>query len=337
MKKIPLVSFLMPVYNCENYIGASIQSILNQTFENFELIIINDGSIDNTERIIKNFNDDRIKYFYQPNSGVAKSLNKGLELAKGDYIRRHDADDISVPNALEKQISFMQSHPEFPLIGNAISFMTENGKIAPKFRNPTKQFFGSNYFIEVNNNNYWEQRPIIHATVLAKKIVFEEAGGYRISFPTAEDIDLWLRILEKHFVAIINEVNYFVRLHRTSNTQVHGIQNEFYRNLAFKFFQERKICGTDPIIRGEKIPTPPSITNKKTPKAQPGRVFRSDILNYKYKIFLNAKDWKLVLQSIKISLKDGWKLKRTWNAILFPLLGDRLVNTGVKIKSITRR
>jgi glycosyltransferase involved in cell wall biosynthesis len=335
----PLVSILMPAYNTERYINTAIKSILNQTFTDFELIIVNDGSTDDTENIIKLFTDSRIRYYKQENQGVAKALNYGLSKCTGRYIRRHDADDVSLPDALEKQITFLQKHPQYPMVSTQIAFMTENGKIAYKFKNPSNAFFNNNYSVEVTKDNYWANRPIIHATILAKRSLFIEVGNYRTQFPTSEDIDLWFRILEKYNVIVINECSYFVRLNEFSNTRVHGQLNSFYRELAYKFHKQREKTGSDSLMRKEQMPVP----NKKNDNVEEAtqntnkrkcRLFRDDILNYQYRIFVNAKDWKLVWKSIKIALRDGWKLKRTWKAILFPLLGKRLVSIGVSIKQI---
>ena len=112
--KNPLVSILMPVYNSEKYLREAIKSILNQTFTNFELIIINDGSTDNSLKIIKSFKDNRIKIIKNKgNLGLIKTLNKGIDLAQGKYIARMDADDIAMPKRLEKQIAFFNENPDY--------------------------------------------------------------------------------------------------------------------------------------------------------------------------------------------------------------------------------
>ena len=109
-KETPLISVILPVYNCEKYIRDSIQSILDQVFNDFELIIINDGSTDNTFGIIKSFSDDRIILVNQVNHGLTFSLNVGLSLAKGKYIARMDADDISLPDRFKKQVNFLSEN-----------------------------------------------------------------------------------------------------------------------------------------------------------------------------------------------------------------------------------
>ncbi len=106
-KIVPLISVILPVYNSEAYIRESIDSILNQSYSNFEFLILNDGSSDNSEEIILSYKDPRIKYHKHPNCGLAGTLNKGLELSKGELIARQDQDDISLPQRFEKQVNFL--------------------------------------------------------------------------------------------------------------------------------------------------------------------------------------------------------------------------------------
>src|SRR5688500_8514963 len=109
----PLVSVLMPVYNAEAYVSEAIQSILQQTYKNFEFLIINDGSTDNSEKLINTFSDSRIRYIRNSeNIKLVATLNKGIDLSVGKYLVRMDADDISLPERLQKQVDFMETHPE---------------------------------------------------------------------------------------------------------------------------------------------------------------------------------------------------------------------------------
>lgn len=124
----PAISVLMPVYNGERFLREAIDSILSQTFRDFELIIINDGSTDNTESIIQSYSDSRIKYVKnEKNLKLIKTLNKGIGLAKGKYIARMDADDVSLPNRLELQYAFMESHSNVGASSSLIYSMSETG------------------------------------------------------------------------------------------------------------------------------------------------------------------------------------------------------------------
>src|SRR5688572_768328 len=114
----PLISVLMPVYNAGPYLKESIESVLAQTYDNFEFLIINDGSTDSSEKEILSYNDVRIHYVKcETNSGLIATLNQGLALATGKYIVRMDADDICRPQRFEKQVRFMENHPEIGICG----------------------------------------------------------------------------------------------------------------------------------------------------------------------------------------------------------------------------
>ncbi len=338
MPNNPLVSILMPAYNAEKYIAEAIQSILNQTFTDFELVIVNDGSTDSTEQIIKSFKDERIRYYYQTNKGVATALNYGLKYCRGKFVRRHDADDISTPGALKEQIEFILNHKDVALISSRQVYMTENGKKCKKYGLPNDNFFKGKEYREINLDDftYKSSSPIVHGSALFDKDLVYKLGNYRPEFITSEDNDLWTRILEHKKIIVLNAKHYFQRLHGSSATKKHNNTLKFYRQKVKDFALERQKTGTDPLMRGETMPKPPPNENIKNnvenKLAKKHKLFRNDILDYQYLIFVDAKDWKLVFNSIKISLRDGWKLKCTWKAVLFPLLGEKIVNLGVRIK-----
>ena len=136
MKK-PKVTVLMSVYNGERYLHESIESILNQTFKDFGFLIINDGSTDNTPKILKSYKDQRIKIISNKNNlGLTKSLNKGIKLAKGEYIARQDVDDVSLSERLEKQVKFLNSYPSYAAVGTFTKIINEDSKVIFLLRNP---------------------------------------------------------------------------------------------------------------------------------------------------------------------------------------------------------
>lgn len=327
------VSILMPVYNGGAYLKQAISSVLNQTYHNFEFIIINDGSTDNTGEIIDSFTDKRILHIKQENQGVARSLNNGLKLVKGEYIWRHDADDKCLPDQLEKQVTFLKQHAEFDLVSTQVAFMTNRGKIAWKYRQPKNDFFSDQKFVDVTLDHFNPYSPITHATVLMKTSVIKSLNGYRTEFLTSEDTDLWLRWIQNYKAAVLNYCSYFVRLNKTSATQKYKSSTVFYRNLAFDYYYQRKQFGSDPLMRNEKMPDPPK-TNEIQSVFIKGKLYRSDLLDFHYKVMLNARDWVNVWKCITIALKDGWKLEQTWKGIILPIIGKKLVQTGIKTKSI---
>ena len=130
MTQTHLISVLMPVYNTkEEYLRASIESILNQTFKDFEFIIVNDGSTNNAEEVISSYKDGRIKYFKQENQGIVGALNNAWSKASGKYIARMDSDDIAYPERFAKQIRFLEENPEYSLVGSWAKIIPSNNLI----------------------------------------------------------------------------------------------------------------------------------------------------------------------------------------------------------------
>lgn len=185
----PLISVVMPTFNSAKYLTAAISSILNQTLKNFEFIIIDDGSTDSTGKIIKRFSrkDKRIIIIKNKiNLGIVKSLNKGIEKSKGEYIARMDSDDWSYPDRLGKQISFMKKHPDVVICGGKINICDENLKIKSTRHYPTTD--------KKIRENIFEINPFAHPAVMYKKTAVIKAGGYNEKLFTVEDYDLYFRL-----------------------------------------------------------------------------------------------------------------------------------------------
>lgn len=188
MLKNPKVSVVMAAYNGGEYIGSSIESILNQTLKDFEFIIVNDCSTDNTLDTIRSYNDERIVIFNnEKNLGQTKSLNIGVGLAKGEYIARIDADDFSYPHRLEKQVRFFNDNPEFDVVGSSGHVLNRCGKRRSISLAPVDQ---GEIFFKIFYDN-----PIIHISALIRKDKLVMLGGYDESFHIVQDYDLWSRFL----------------------------------------------------------------------------------------------------------------------------------------------
>jgi len=201
----PKISVIMSVYNGEKYLREAIDSILNQTFTDFEFIIVNDGSTDNSLEIIKSYEDERIKIINnEQNIGLTKSLNKALKQARGEYIARQDADDISFPNRFEEQVKYFVEHLEMALLGTSIYKIDENGKITGKrlaLAKPSiKDLFRENQFN--------------HGSVMFKKEVVDELGYYDELFNYSQDYELWIRIAKHYEVRNLTQTLYKLRTHR---------------------------------------------------------------------------------------------------------------------------
>lgn len=193
-----LVSVVMPIYNAERYLTQAIDSILSQTLENFELILINDASTDKTLQIINKFKkkDKRIRIINnKKNLQMAESLNLAIDQADSDIIARMDQDDISLPNRLKVQYAFMQSHPNVAIVGNDVLIINENGKVISKRTYPTV----SNHLKET----MFRYSAFAHPTVMFRKHAFQKVKGYDPKKHPCEDIDLWFRLgRESQFASI---------------------------------------------------------------------------------------------------------------------------------------
>lgn len=341
LNTMPRVSILVPVYNVAPYLRQALDSILAQTFRDFELILINDGSTDGSGAIIDEYRqrDTRIVAVHKENEGVARTLNLGLSMARGEYIRRFDSDDTCLPNALEKQVNYLDGHPNVALVGTQIAFQSNRGKVARHFRNPRNDYFQGEICRFAEPADFYQGCPIIHATVLLRRSIIEASGGYRAEFLTSEDIDLWLRMVEHHRMVVINECSYFVRLHSTSATQQHAVSRRFYRQLALAFHEERISKGSDPLQRGEPMPRPPVVGEVGSLVglgAADGREVHPE-LDFTYRLLLDAGDWVNAFKLARQGLQSGWRCAATYKLLLFPLLGDRVVQRGVRAKALLKR
>lgn len=208
----PLISVIMPVYNGEKYLKEAIDSILNQTFTDFEFIILNDGSTDKTEDIVLGYDTPRIRYVKNEiNLKISKTLNKGIALAKGKYIARMDADDISLPERFEKQVKFMDDNLDIGVSGTWL------------------QTFGDSCSIWSPPESHEEiiidmlfRSPLMHPTVfIRKKILLSMNKIYNESFNGVEDYELWTRLSKITKLANIPEVLLNYRINDFSKNRKH--------------------------------------------------------------------------------------------------------------------
>jgi glycosyltransferase involved in cell wall biosynthesis len=213
---VPTISVIMPVYNGEKYLREAIDSILNQTYRDFEFIILNDGSTDSTEEIILSYDDPRIVYVKnKENLQIVKTLNQGIALAKGKYIARMDADDISLPRRFEKQIALMTARPDIDVCGTWYKTFGEK-EYLQKLPTQDEQ-------IKVDLLFY---TSLAHPSIMMKKSIFDECK-YSENFPKAEDYALWIELADKFKFANIPESLLHYRLHQNqTGTEYCDMQKE---------------------------------------------------------------------------------------------------------------
>ena len=231
------ISVLLPVYNGELYIYDAVKSILNQTYKDFELIIINDGSTDNSLNILESFDDKRMIIVNQDNQGLANSLNNGLKIAQGKYIARMDADDIALPNRFEEQIAYLTIHPEVKLLGSAIDLIDKDGKKIMTDVPYTGNVFLKKFLKKVGN-------PFKHPTVIFDRELVLKLGGYNEKIGKYfEDYFLWNEIAHHGKIQILNKVLLQYRI--TPGSIMSSIKSENFSKFMLRIINERKFIESD--------------------------------------------------------------------------------------------
>ena len=207
-KQSPQISVVMSVYNGGKYVREAVESILNQTFTDFELIVIDDGSTDGTSEILASYNDSRIILLInEKNIGLPASLNKGISVARGDYIARMDADDVCLPERFGLQVKFLDNHPEIGVLGGNISIIDLLG-----VQIRTLNYLSSHAEIK------WLmcfENPIAHSTVMMRTKLLNQLGGY-LNYNASEDYDLWQRMSEVTKLANLSEIVLQYRVHENN-------------------------------------------------------------------------------------------------------------------------
>lgn len=202
------VSVVLPTLNAADHIEAALDSLLTQTYDDFEIVVVDDGSDDGTVSIVQSYNDDRIRVIVRDRpDGLAGALNCGIKAANGEFIARQDADDISAPDRLVRQVAFLDTHPDVALVGTAARMISESDHergIRHVLERPTL-------------DDLLEKNQFIHGSVMFRKEeIVESVGGYDTIFETSEDYDLWIRIAQEHLVRNLDAPLYTLRLRQTS-------------------------------------------------------------------------------------------------------------------------
>ena len=199
-ERLPKVSVILPAYNGEALIYDAIQSVLAQTMDDFELIVLDDGSSDNTLRLLQKLSDRRLRVYHHSNIGLPATLNRGISLARGRYIARLDHDDLMMPTRLEMQARYLDAHPEVALLGTAAQIFVGSQPSERYHRHPA-----SNKALRLR---LLFDNPFVHASVMFRRDVIMAIGGYctdKSRLPP-EDYELWSRVARVHDVANLEDV-----------------------------------------------------------------------------------------------------------------------------------
>jgi glycosyltransferase involved in cell wall biosynthesis len=217
----PRVSVCMPVYNSKRYVAEAIESILGQTFSDFEFLIIDDGSTDGSLEVVEHYakEDSRIRLTSRPNKGVAGTLIELVNQARGEFIARMDADDIALPERFQKQVDYLREHPECIVVGSRVWEMDAEGDVV-------REFFSLDNHEAIDARHFQMRGPaLVHPSIMMRRDAMLAAGGYRPFY--IEDIDLYLRLAERGRLARTPE---FLLLYRVHSTNASFTNNDHVRN-----------------------------------------------------------------------------------------------------------
>ncbi len=208
----PVISVVMPVYNAEKYIKASVDSILSQTFTDFEFIIIDDGSTDDSLKILQRYEkkDKRVHLISRQNKGLIKTLNQGVALSKGRYVARMDADDVNLPLRFEKQVAYLDEHINCVAVGAWSHLIDSEGDLIKPMGHWCSHAEIDGAHIKGIGG------AIVHPSAMIRREQMLKVNAYSESYPNAEDLDLWLRLAEIGELANIPEYLFLYRQHLES-------------------------------------------------------------------------------------------------------------------------
>jgi len=239
----PIVSVIIPVFNCDQYVSDSIKSILSQNFSNLELIVINDGSTDGSWDIIQNYakQDERIRFVSRENKGLVYSLNEGISLSRSDLICRMDADDVSLPERIACQVRRFEESAGLLVLGTQI-IECDRDLHALRVSNYPVGDIGIRQLLKMNHS------PFAHPTVMMRRSAIRSVGGYRSQFSHCEDYDLWLRLSELNGeFGNLDEAMLRYRRHSESVSKKHSVEQMIGTVVANLCHREEKVSGRDPI------------------------------------------------------------------------------------------
>lgn len=245
MTTVPRVSVVMSVFNDEAYLAEAVESVLGQTFTDFEFLIVNDGSSDGSANILQDFaaKDDRVRIIEQDNQGLTKALNRGLAEATGEFIARMDGDDVCELERFEKQIYFLDENPQIVALGTSAIYVDEDGNKMFKREVPLcHEDIEQAHFL--SKGGY-----IIHPTAMIRRSSILQIGGYREEFRYAQDYDLWLRLAENGLLQNLEEALLKYRVSRHAITAKKSRQQQDCVRRIFESTLRRRKVTVEKILK----------------------------------------------------------------------------------------
>ena len=218
-----MVSVLMCTYNRESYLQRAIESVLNQTYQEIELVIVDDGSTDGTRQMMSTYQDERVKFLpLEYNSFYCNAANRGLELCAGDYVAFMNSDDEWLPEKIEKQVKFMEKNPEYGACFTSVYLMNNKGEDITDQCIGWKNLFATNYETQKEwlKHLFFKSNCLCHPSALVRKSVLEKVGGFNLMYRQLADYDLWIRIVEQTPIHVLQEPLIRFRWDTGDTTQV---------------------------------------------------------------------------------------------------------------------
>ena len=237
---LPTVSVMVPVYNTGRFVAATIESLLAQTFTDFELIVIDDGSSDDSPEILKQYaaRDSRIRLTCRENRGIVTTRNEMLAQARGEFVAVNDADDISLPDRLERQVEFLRADPDVVCVGGHFDMIDSAGRRLTTLQPPADD-------AEIQRQALAGHCSICHSAGMMRRAAVERVGGYSKRFTYAHDLELWLRLGEVGKLANLDRTVIQFRLHNSSVSEnKRDEQRRFCRQACEEAWARRGIKGT---------------------------------------------------------------------------------------------
>jgi len=293
----PAISVLLPVFNAERYLTLALNSILAQSFTDFELVIVDDGSTDRSPAILTDYarRDPRIRIISRPNTGIVGALNDGLAQCRADLIARMGADDISRPNRFALQFDYLRNNPDCVLVGSRVLLIDPEGS-------PIREWITELTHDEIDRAHLDRGWPIVHPTVLMRRQLVEKVGAYRKQYETLEDLDLFLRLAEVGTLANLPDVLLDYRQHFSSICHTRSDQQSFIRDAILNETAQRR-----GIPRPAHAPPPPT-----RPRVECHRLWawwalnsghvktaRKHALQTLYRLPLSVESWRLTYCALR--------------------------------------
>jgi glycosyltransferase involved in cell wall biosynthesis len=237
MSDVPIVSVVMTVYNTQRYVGEALESVLAQTFADFELVIIDDGSTDRSPLILKDFalRDRRIRLVSRRNTGIVRAANEGIEMARGRYLARMDSDDVCLPHRFETQVRYLDDNPECVVVGSRVIVVDPYG--SPVLESGQKLTHEEIDAELLSSGGGW---AIVQPSAMMRTDAVRKVGGYRGRHNVSEDQDLFLRLAEVGRVANTAEPLLLYRRHYKSVMHTHWRQREEVKEQIVREAYERR-------------------------------------------------------------------------------------------------